>query len=186
MLTIEPCCTQKHWPKILHNLKDTSYVYFEGYGDMTLNELLPVVFDGFSDADVMLAVPVMPERLISTLRELTKRSWANPSGRGSVPLIKRFRIITDARSTKSPGVLDFCRELRSQCAGSGVASLQQNDTIIIVRDAYSTIMIFGSVNSRPSCQWTAFVTNDQGHIADVWSVLEARYKAFGVERPQTP
>ena len=60
MFLIEPCCTQKHIPALRQKLGTDGTTFFHGYGDLSLAELLPVVLTRYSEADLTVVAPALP------------------------------------------------------------------------------------------------------------------------------
>jgi len=179
MVTIEPCCAHKHWKKVLKELELNGTVLMRGYGDMTLSELLPEVLAGYTEADVLMALPTAPEAARVLLRSMLHRTWGMQEG-GNVNNVARLRLLTDARASRSPGLVEWAqRQERLE-----LASAQQNDTIILVEDGRQQgadrLAIMGPVNVVPCGMWTAAATTGPIMVASLWTSLSATFDAFKI------
>ncbi len=177
MITIEPCCANKHWKQVLKELEMKKTVLVNGYGDMTLTELLPEVLQRYSEADVLMALPTVPEQMRTLVGRMLRRTWALAQG-GNVDVVRRLRLITDARASKSPGLVEWAQgqeRLR-------LANAQHNDTLIIVHNGNPqgecALAIMGPVNMVPCGQWTAMVTRDPVLLAELRAEMVVRFEAF--------
>lgn len=200
MRTIEPCCTQKHWPQVLEDLKRRPTVMMNGYGDMTLCELLPVMLERYAECEVMVVVPTLPPQLREVLDRWARQTWGDGSR-----AVAQMWVITDARESKSPGAAEWSRG-----AGVAMASCQQNDTAVVVRGRGSRgesqgsrgesresrgesresrvesqefgedVMVTGAVNVRPSGMFTAVVTRDEKMIAETWAYYNKVFEAWKI------
>ena len=178
IITIEPCCANKHWKKVLAELELKKTVLIEGYGDMTLNELLPVALGRCQEAEVIITAPLMPEELCRTIGTLLYHTWALPDG-GNINKIAHMRVITDARASKSPAVMEWAKRYGGQVE---LASCQQNDTMVLVTDSNSAddMAIVGPVNVQPCGQWTTMVTRDPVLMAELCAEQLARFEAWKI------
>lgn len=157
-----------------------------GYGDMTLCELLPVMLERYAECEVMVAVPTLPPQLREVLDRWTRQTWGDGSR-----AVARIWVITDARESKSPGAAEWSRD-----AGVAMASCQQNDTTVVVRGRGSRVesqgsrgegrefgedvMVMGAVNVRPSGMFTAVVTKDEKMIAEAWAYYNKVFEAWEI------
>ena len=67
MLLVEPCCTQKHLLALRNKLGDGGTAFFHGYGDVSLSELLPSLLVRYSEADMVIVAPSIPDGAAETI-----------------------------------------------------------------------------------------------------------------------
>lgn len=139
MFVIEPCCTQKQLLALRSKLGEDGTTFFHGYGDLSLAELLPVLLTRYSEADVMIVAPSVPNGAAKVLRQMMDKQWSD--GKGMVNAIGHLTLVADLRKSKSPAASLWLQE--NPFAGRlTLHDVQQNDTAIILPD----IALYGSIN----------------------------------------
>ena len=81
MQLIEPCCTQKHWPALRRSLGENGTRLFCGFGDLSIDELMSVILNRYSETDMMI-VPTWARRHRPRLRNGSPKT---PIRTGSSP-----------------------------------------------------------------------------------------------------
>ena len=163
MNLIEPCCTQKHWPALRRQLDDDKSVFFHGYGDLSLDELLPVIMTRYSETDMMLVCPALPDRAAELLLSWLNKTWARSDGRGHVNIIKALTIITDAK--KSPLVMGW-KENNPYPERLFVRDVQQRDTALLLPD----LAFYGNLNLVHQSHFTTIATRNPCIISELREV----------------
>lgn len=139
MFVIEPCCTQKQLLALRSKLGVDGTTFFHGYGDLSLAELLPVLLTRYSEADVMIVAPSLPNGAAKVLRQMMDKQWSD--GKGVVNAIGHLTLVADLRKSKSPAASAWVQEnpFKERLT---LHDVQQNDTAIILPD----IALYGSIN----------------------------------------
>jgi len=169
MLLVEPCCTQKHLLALRNKLGDSGTAFFHGYGDVSLSELLPSLLVRYSEADMVIAAPSIPDGAAGTIAYWMNRQWARSDGKGKTDVVARLLLVTDLRPSKSPMASQW---LDDNPFGERLElrSVQQNDTAIILPD----IAFLGNVNLTYGGHFTAVATKNTKTIG----ALRSQYRTL--------
>ena len=84
MLQIEPCCTQKHLLALRSKLGENGTAFWHGYGDLSLAELLPHILTRYSETEMLLAVPALPDAAAETVKNIMQKQWMRMDGKGKL------------------------------------------------------------------------------------------------------
>lgn len=163
MHIIEPCCAVKHVADLRRALGACGTLPFEGYGDLSLTELLPAILTRYSGAELLIAAPSLPGQAVDIIRKWMAVQWPRMDGSGNVYAVRHLTIVADLRKKKSPEASQW---LKDNPFGERLTLVgrQQDDTVILLPD----LAIEGPVNMRYGHHFTATATADAEHIADLW------------------
>ncbi|MBR6140456.1 MAG: hypothetical protein IKQ37_01655 [Bacteroidaceae bacterium] len=165
MFLIEPCCTQKHWPALRERIGEDGTIMFHGYGDLSLEELLPVVLTRYSEVDMMLVCPSLPNATAGLLLKWLERKWADGDGDSTHNIISRLAVLTDLRKKKSPTASAWLKN--NPYPGRLILhDVQQNDTAILLPD----LAVHGAFNLVPNGHFTAIASTNANFIANLKEV----------------
>lgn len=141
MFLIEPCCTQKHIPALRQKLGTDGTTFFHGYGDLSLAELLPVLLTRYSEADLTVVAPALPNAAAKVLKRMMEKELPSADGKGVLSAVGRLTLVTDLRKSKSPMASAWLEE--NPFPGRLVLiDAQQNDTAVLLPD----FALYGSIN----------------------------------------
>lgn len=158
MNLIEPCCTQKHWPEIRRKIGNDGTTFFHGYGDMSINELFPVLFVRYSGVNMTIVSPNLPNVASGILKH-----WMDKPD-----TIRQLTLITNLNTKKSPNASKWLKD--NPWPGRLILhNIQQNDTAILLPE----IAIYGAINLANSGHFTALATTNQKVIQNLRSVYES-------------
>ena len=160
MFLIEPCCTQKHWPELRKHLGDGGTLQWEGYGDLSIAELLPVILARYTEVEMMLAAPSIPNRAAETLAYWLRRQMVTVDGKRKVPVLSRLTIVADLSENRSPLASTWLKE-NPYGERLVLKNVQQNDTALILPD----IALYGPFNLTYGKHFTATATKNANTIA---------------------
>lgn len=125
---------------------------FEGYGDLSLTELLPAILTRYCETDLLIAAPQMPEQATEIIQTWMRRQLARMDGKGKLNYVKSLTIVTDV-SLSASAVAEWAKggafEDRVR-----VIDRTQEDTMIVLPD----FAIVGPVNMRYGEHFTATAT----------------------------
>lgn len=139
MFVIEPCCTQKQLLALRRKLGDDGTTFFHGYGDLSLAELLPVLLTRYTETEMLIVAPSLPNGAAKVLRQMLDKQWSD--GKGQVNAIGHLTLVADLRKSKSPAASAWVQE--NPFPGRlTLLDVQQNDTAVILPD----IALYGSMN----------------------------------------
>jgi hypothetical protein len=166
MQLIQPCCTQLHWPALRNKLKNGKTELFHGKGDLSLAELLPVILLPYSETDILLACPTLPDLVSETLLYWMRRELPRIDGRSKFHVVKNLTIITNLCEKRSPIASRWLQE--NPFPGRlELRNVQQNNTAIILPD----LALYGPINLVYCGHFIATATKDQKIIEELRNEL---------------
>lgn len=173
MFVIEPCCAERHVRQLRLALGSDGVREFEGYGDLSLTELLPAILTRYSETEIMIVTPVLPEQATEVIEKWMKKQWARMDGLGKIDVIRHLTLVTDLRKKKSPKANQW---LKKNPFGSRLTlvDMLQDDTAILLPD----FAITGPVNMRYGHHFVATATSNPSTVKGLWSHFQ--------KRPDTP
>lgn len=162
MHLIEPCCARKHLLALRGKLGDDGTSFFHGYGDLSLNELLPALMTRYAEVDMVLVTPSLPDSSAELVLQWLRKTWMSRDGKGRVNVIGHLTLITDLREKKSPLASKW---LEANPVGERLTlkDRQQQDTAILLPD----IAFFGGINLSYGEHFTAVATKNTKLIAEL-------------------
>lgn len=164
MLLIEPCCTPKHLLALRGKLGVDGTTFFHGKGDLSISELFPALLTRYSEVDMMLVAPSLPDSATNVLNHWMAKKWVSADGKGKIDVIKHLTLITDLRKKKSPLASNWLSD-NPYSERLEIYNLQQNDTAILLPD----IAFFGNINLAYNGHFTALATKSDRVIANLRS-----------------
>jgi len=163
MHIINPCCAKKDLMMLRDALGKSGTRQFEGYGDLSLTELLPALLTRYSETEMMIVAPSLPDQAAEVIARWMKRQWARMDGKGRLDVISHLTIVADMDAGKSPLASGWL----SENPFGGCLTLcdrKQADTAILLPD----FVITGPVNMQYGHRFTATATTDPARVADAW------------------
>lgn len=164
MHLIEPCCTPKHLLALRSKLGNDGTALFHGYGDLSLNELLPAMLTRYSNTEITIAVPHIPDATAALLDYWLRKQRTSADGKGKINTIKRLNLIADLREKRSPKASGWLKE-NPYGEQLNVHNIQQNDTVILLPD----IAFIGPINLTYGGHFTALATKNARIIGSLRS-----------------
>ena len=165
MNLIEPCCTQRHWPRVRNQLGKDGTVFFHGYGDLSLTELLPVILVRYDEVEMTLVTPYLPDMTVETLIYWLRRRLPKMDGTGNINVLRHLTLISDFSKRRSPMAASWMED-NPFPERLALKNIQQNDTAILLPD----IAVYGNVNLQYGGHFTAIATKNAGLIENLRSV----------------
>lgn len=169
MHLIEPCCTPKHLLDLRHILGENGTTLWHGYGDLSLAELLPALLTRYSEVELTMVAPALPDAATETIDKMMRREWMRMDGKGKVWNIGRLTLITDLSEKRSPKASVW---MKGNPFGERLMlrNAQQNDTAILLPD----IALWGPMNLKYGGHFTAMATKNARTIATLREMYERR------------
>jgi len=160
---IEPCCVQKQLRELRNILEKEGTAQMEGYGDLSLTELLPALLTHYSNAEMLIAAPSLPDQAAEVIATWMRKQWARMDGCGNVDVIARLTIVSDLSETASP---DASAWLKDNPYGERLVlhDIQQDATAILLPD----FAIEGPVNMRYGKHFTATAYGKHEDVEELW------------------
>lgn len=136
---------------------------FRGYGDLSLTELLPALLTRYSETEMMIVAPSLPDQAAEVVRTWMRRQMARMDGRGTLDYVARMTIVADLSESVSPMASGW---LRDNPFGERMVLVDraQEDTVLLLPD----IAITGPVNMRYGHEFECRVTTFQEEVDSLW------------------
>lgn len=165
MYIIEPCCAVRQLMLLRDAIGKNGTMDFEGYGDLSLTELMPALLTRYADTEMTIVAPTVPDQAAEIIEWWMKWQWSRSDGKGKVNVIKHLTIITNLNKRKSPVVSEW---LKDNPFGERLTLIdkQQSDTAILLPD----FAITGPVNLRYGNNFVATATSNPERIAELWNM----------------
>lgn len=136
---------------------------FEGYGDLSLAELLGALLPRYSETEMLIAAPSFPDQAAEAVARWLRKQFARMDGSGKYDIIRHLTIVSDLSEVSSPMASQW---LKDNPFGGRLTLVDylQKDTVILLPD----IAITGPVNMRYGYNFTAKATQQQEDIDALW------------------
>jgi len=136
---------------------------FQGFGDLSLTELLPALLTRYSETEMLIAAPAIPDQAAEIIDRWMKKQWARMDGKGKLDCISRLTIIADLSPEQSPMASEW---LKDNPFGDRLTLVDktQDDTALLLPD----IAITGPLNLRYGANFTCDVTTVQEEVDALW------------------
>lgn len=171
MILIEPCCAERQMRQLRNAIKSGGTREFQGYGDLSLTELLPAILTRYSETEMLLVAPTIPDQAADIIGRWLKKQWARMDGNGKIDVIHHLTIVADLRRKKSPMASQWLKE---NPFGDRLTLIdrQQDDTAILLPD----FAIVGPVNMQYGHHFTATATSNPEQVRTLWEQYSASAK----------
>lgn len=163
MRIIEPCCAPRQLLELRDSIKDGGKTQFQGFGDLSLTELLPALLTRYTETEMLIAAPVLPDQATEIISRWMRQQWPHKNGRDKLDTISRLTIIADLSEEHSPMASEW---LRQNPFGDRLTLVDkaQDDTALLLPD----IAITGQLNLRYGQNFTCDVTTVQEEVDALW------------------
>lgn len=175
MMTIEPCCAQKQFPMLRDAIGDNGKTLFEGYGDMSLTELLPAILSRYVEIDMTIVAPAIPDQAADIIYEWMRRTWGRMDGKGRMNCLHQLTIIADLSENASPKASQWQKN-NPFPDRLILVDKAQTDTVLLLPD----LAVTGPLNFRYGEHFVCEATAIQGEVDALWK----RYRE--VAKPTKP
>lgn len=163
MRIIQPCCAPRQLLELRDSIKDGGKTQFQGFGDLSLTELLPALLTRYTETEMLIAAPVLPDQAAEIIDRWMRQQWPHKNGKDKLDTISRLTIIADLSPEQSPMVSEW---LRQNPFGDRLTLVDkaQDDTALLLPD----IAITGPLNLRYGQNFTCDVTTVQEEVDALW------------------
>ena len=172
---IQPCCSHRHLGELRSKLGKSGTAEFEGYGDLSLTELLPPLLNHYNGVDLLIAAPSLPDQAADIIKSCMGKEWPLMDGSGKIPIITHLTVVADLSEAKSPTASRWLRE-NPWGERLTLTDTVQEETAIVLPD----FAITGPVNMRYGNPFTATATTDPETVRALW---ERFARPAGPEQP---
>jgi hypothetical protein len=136
---------------------------FEGYGDMSVTELLPALLTRYSETRMMIAAPAVPDQAAEAIARQMRRQNARMDGKGKLDVVSHLTLIADLSPEKSP---EASLWLKDNPFGERLTLVdaQVTDTVILMPD----FAITGPVNMQYGHHFVATANGIREEVDALW------------------
>ena len=170
---IEPCCSHRQMANLRKSIEKGGTTEFQGYGDLSLTELLPALLTYYNETELMIVAPSIPDQAAEVIARWANHQWARVDGSGNFYELRHLTIITDLSAEKSPIVSEWLKE-NPWGERLTLINKEQEDTAILLPD----IAVMGPLNLRYGRNFVCTVTTIKEQIRNLWE----QYIAMGQEK----
>ena len=164
MRLLEPCCASRQLCLLRDAIGNNGRDSFEGFGDMSLTELLPALLLRYTETEMMIVAPTIPDQATAIIREWLIKKWARWDGKGQLDCLSKLTIIADLSEESSPEMSQWLKE--NPFAGRlTLVNRVQSDTALLLPD----IAITGPLNFRYADHFVCKVTSVPAEVNDLWA-----------------
>lgn len=163
MRIIEPCCATKQVMLMRDAIGTSKKTQFQGYGDLSLTELLPALLTRYSETEMMLVAPSIPDQAAEIVSRWMRKQWARMDGKGTLNVLSKLTIVADLSEGVSPLASTWVKE---NPFGSRLVLIDkaQEDTAILLPD----IAITGPINLRYGKNFVCTATAIEVEVTGLW------------------
>lgn len=174
MITIKPCCFRRQLLELRDAIKDGGTAQLQGYGDVSITEVLPALLTRYTETELMIVAPSMPDQATEVITRWMRQQWPHANGKDKLDTIARLTVVADLSSVKSPMMSEW---MKDNPFGDRLTLVnrQQEDTAILLPD----IAITGPLNMRYGLNFVCTVTTIPEQVRDLWE----QYLSEGKEKP---
>lgn len=160
---IEPCCAGQHMLSVRDAIGTKGTMEIEGYGDLSLTELLPAILTRYAETELMIVAPTLPDQATEVIATWMRRTIARMDGNGRLNYIRRLTIVSDLSEAASP---DASVWLKENPYGERLVlhDIRQDATAILLPD----FAIEGPVNMRYGKHFTATAYGKREDVDGLW------------------
>ena len=144
---------------------------FEGYGDLSLTEMLPAILTRYSKTTMMIVAPSIPNQAANVIREWLRKAWARMDGKGRLDVISNLTIVTDLREEASPTLSSWLKNNPFPDRLS-LVNKAQDETALLLPD----MAVVGPLNMRYGEHFICEVTTKQEDVDRYWEAYSALAK----------
>ena len=169
---IQPCCAQKQLRELRNILEKEGTAQMEGYDDLSLTELLPALLTRYSNAEMLIAAPSLPDQAAEVIDKWMRRQWSMRDGNGKLDVISHLTIVAKLEKESSHYIAAW---LKDKPFGDRLTliEIEQDDTAILFPD----FAITGPVNMRYGYHFEAMATTEPEKVAALWE----KYRKIGAD-----
>ena len=180
MRIIEPCCAVKHLMQLRDAIGKNGTARFECFGDMSLTELLPAILTRYSETELMIVAPQLPDQAAEVIGKWMTRQWARKDGAGKLDVVSRLTVIASLSRKKSPMASLWKRDCPFGDRLTLVDNGRVTDYVILLPD----FAITGFRNLRYGEHFTATATTDAGQVRALWERFAATMPDAGTQEEE--
>lgn len=141
---------------------DHGKTFFEGYGDMSLTELLPAILSRYVEIDMIIAAPAIPDQAADIIYEWMRRTWGRMDGKGRMNCLHKLTIIAGLDGDASPKASQWVKD-NPFPDRLVLVDKAQADTVLLLPD----LAVTGPLNFRYGEHFVCEVTTIQSEVDEL-------------------
>lgn len=163
MHILEPCCIRRQLLNLRDSIENGGRTQFQGYGDLSITELLPALLARYTETELMIVAPSIPDQATEVINRWMRQQWPHANGKDKLDTIARLTIVADLSPVKSPMMSEWAKE---NPFGDRLllVNRSQADTAILLPD----IAITGPLNLRYGQNFVCTVTTVPEEVRKLW------------------
>lgn len=163
MRLIEPCCASKHFMLLRDAIGTHGRTRFEGYGDLSLTEMLPAMLTRYSETMMMIIAPSIPDQAADIIDEWLRKTWARMDGKGRLNVLSHLTIVADLSETASPTLSTWLTN-NPYPNRLTLVNKPQDVTALLLPD----MVVVGPMNFRYGERFVCEVTTIADEVSEYW------------------
>lgn len=172
MRIIQPCCATKQFMMLRDAIGNNGATQFQGFGDLSLTELLPAMLTRYAETEMMIIAPALPDQSAEIIGRWMRRQMARMDGKGKLNYISKLTIIADLSPEQSP-IASGWAENNPFAGRLELINKAQEETALLLPD----IAVTGPLNMRYGREFTCSVTSVPENVRKLWKQYERIAKA---------
>lgn len=164
MILIEPCCASKHFMLLRDAIGTHGRTRFEGYGDLSLTEMLPAMLTRYSETTMMIIAPSIPDQAADIIDEWLRKTWARMDGKGRLNVLSHLTIVADLSETASPTLSTWLTN-NPYPNRLTLVNKPQDVTALLLPD----MAVIGPMNFRYGEHFVCEVTTIADEVKEYWN-----------------
>lgn len=181
MHILEPCCIRRQLLNLRDSIENGGRTQFQGYGDLSITELLPALLARYTETEMMIVAPTMPDQATEVITRWMRQQWPHANGIDKLNVVRQLTIITDLSPAKSPVMSDWVKD--NPFTGRLVlVDRPQADTAILLPD----IAITGPLNLRYGQNFVCTVTTVPEEVRNLWEQYMSESKKKPTQQDVEP
>lgn len=163
MRTIEPCCASKQFMFLRDSIGENGKTQFQAYEDMSLTEFLPALLTRYTETNMLIVAPTIPDQAFDIINLWLNKEWARNDGKGTLNCLSQLTIVADFSKAVSPKASHWLTD-NPFGARLKVVDRKQEDTALLLPD----IAVTGPMNFKYGRKFVCDVTTIPDEVSALW------------------
>lgn len=164
MRLLEPCCASRQLGLLRDAIGNNKRTQFKGFGDMSLTELLPALLLRYTETEMMIVAPAIPDQATAIIREWLRKTWARWDNTGRLDCLSKLTIIADLSESASPMMSAWLKD-NPFADKLTLVNRVQSDTALLLPD----LAITGPLNFQYDKEFVCDITAIPSEVNDLWA-----------------
>lgn len=164
MTILEPCCASRQLGLLRDAIGNNKRTQFKGFGDMSLTELLPALLLRYTETEMMIVAPAIPDQATAIIREWLRKTWARWDNTGRLNCLSKLTIIADLSEGASPMMSAWLKD-NPFADKLTLVNRVQSDTTLLLPD----LAITGPLNLQYDKKFVCDITAIPSEVNGLWA-----------------